>query len=62
MNYVTAVFLQLNTIINYIDGVCYRFMRNIIGLDKGTSKSRFILAKTNGSLRNTMMIRLIKVI
>ena len=62
MNYVTAVFLQLNTIINYIDEVCYRFMRNIIGLNKGTPNSRFILAKTNDSLRNTMMIRLIKVI
>jgi len=37
-------------------------MRNIIGLDKGKPKSRFMLAKTNGSFRNTMMIRLIKVI
>ena len=36
MNYCTAVFLQLNTIVNYIDEICYRFMRNIIGLDKGT--------------------------
>ena len=37
-------------------------MKNIIGLNKGTPKSRFKLAKTNGSVRNTMMIRLIKVI
>ena len=37
-------------------------MKNIIGLDKGTPKSRFKLSKTNGSVRNTMMIRLIKVI
>jgi hypothetical protein len=35
-------------------------MKNIIGLDKGTPKSRFKLSKTNGSVRNTMMIRLIK--
>jgi len=40
-----SVFLQLNTIVNYIDEVYYRFMRNIIGLDKGTPKSRFKLAK-----------------
>ena len=39
-----------------------RFMKNIIGLDKGTPKSIFKLAKTNGSFRNTIMIRLIKVI
>ena len=54
----SAVFLQLNTIVNYIDEVCYRFMRNIIGLGKGTPKSRFMLAIANGSFRNTMMIRL----
>ena len=35
-------------------------MKNFIGLDKGTNKSRFAI--TNGSFRNTMMIRLIKVI
>ena len=39
MTYGAAVFLQLNTIVNYIDEVCYRFMRNIIGLGKGTPKS-----------------------
>ena len=37
-------------------------MRNIIGLGKGTPKSRFMLAIGNGSFRNTMMIRLLKVI
>ena len=62
MTYGAAVFLQLNTIVNYIDEVCYRFMRNIIGLGKGTPKSRFMLAIANGSFRNTMMIRLLKVI
>ena len=62
MTYGAVVFLQLNTIINYIDEVCYRFMRNIIGLGKGTPKSRFMLAIANGSFRNTMMIRLLKVI
>ena len=62
MTYGAAVFLQLNTIVNYIDEVCYRFMRNIIGLGKGTPKSRFMLAIGNGSFRNTMMIRLLKVI
>ena len=30
MTFGAAVFLQLNTIVNYIDEVCYRFMRNII--------------------------------
>ena len=44
MTYGAAVFLQLNIIVNYIDEVCYRFMRNIIGLGKGTPKSRFMLA------------------
>ena len=58
MTYGAAVFLQLNTIVNYIDEVCYRFMRNIIGLGKGTPKSRFMLAIGNGSFRNTMMITL----
>ena len=58
----SAVFLQLNTIVYYIDEVCYRFMRNIIGLGKGTPKSRFMLAIANGSFRNNMMIRLLKVI
>ena len=37
-------------------------MRNIIGLDKGTIKSRLMLTKTIGSLKNTMKIRLLKVI
>ncbi len=37
-------------------------MRNIIGLGKGTPKSRYILAIANGSFRKTMMIRLLKVI
>ena len=37
-------------------------MRNIIGLGKGTPKSRFMLAIANGSFRNNMMIRLLKVI
>ena len=55
MTFGAAVFLQLNTIVNYIDEVCYR-------LGKGTPKSRFMLAITNGSFRNTMMIRLLKVI
>jgi hypothetical protein len=37
MNYGTIVFLHLNTIVNYINiKFCFRFMRNIIGLDKGT--------------------------
>ena len=45
-----AVFLQLNTIVNYIDEVWYRFMRNIIGLGKGTPKSRFMLTITNCSI------------
>ena len=58
----SAVFLQLNTIVYYIDEVCYRFMRNILGLGKGTPKSRFMIAIANGSFRNTMMIRLLKVI
>ena len=36
-------------------------MRNIIGLGKGTPKSRFIYDWiVNGSFRNTMMIRLLK--
>ena len=36
MTYDAAVFLKLNTIVNYISEVCYYIMRNIIGLDKGT--------------------------
>ena len=62
MTYGAAVFLQLNTIVDYIDEVCYRFMRNILGLGKGTPKSRFMVAIANGGFRNTMMIRLLKVI
>ena len=30
MTYSAAVFLQLNTIVNDIDEVCYRIMKNII--------------------------------
>ena len=55
MTFGAAVFLQLNTIVNYIDEVCYR-------LGKGTPKSRFMLAIANDSFKNTMMIRLLKVI
>jgi len=62
MTYGVAVFLHLNTIVNYIDEICYIFMRNIIGLGKGTPKSRFMLAIVNGSFKNTMMIRLLEVI
>ena len=62
MTFGAAVFLQLNTIVYYIDEVCFRFMRNIIGLGKGTPKSRYKLVIANGSFRKTMMIRLLKVI
>ena len=55
------VFLQLNTVINYIDEVCYRFMRNILGLGKGAPESRFMVAIANIGFRNTIMIRLLKV-
>ena len=55
-------FLQLNTIVNYIDEVCYRFIRNILGLGKGTPESRFMVAIANRGFGNTMMIRLLKVI
>ena len=44
MTYGAAVFLKLNTIVNYISEVCYYIMRNIIGLGKGVSKSRFLIA------------------
>lgn len=40
-------FLQLYTIVNYIDEVYFRFMRNILGLGKWTPKSRFMLAIIN---------------
>ena len=62
MTYGAAVFLQLNTIVNYIDEVCYRFMRNILGLGKGIHETKFMVAIANGVFRNTMMIRLLKVI
>ena len=58
MNYDATVFLQLNTIVNYIYEVCYRFMRNVFELCKRTIKSIFMLAIANGSFRNIMMIRL----
>ena len=45
--YGAAIFLQLNTIINFIDEVCNRFMRNFLGLGKGTSKSRYMQALAN---------------
>ena len=59
---VRRYFFQLNTIVDYIDEGCYRFMRNILGLGKGTPKSSFMVAIANGGFRNTMMIRLLKVI
>jgi hypothetical protein len=43
MSYVACSFSEINTIVNYIDEVSYRFMRNIIGLSKETPKSRFML-------------------
>ena len=58
MTYDATVFLQLNTIVNYIYEVCYRFMRNVFELCKRTIKSIFMLAIANGSFRNIMMIRL----
>ena len=60
MTYGVAVFLQLNILGSYIDEVCYRFIRNIIWLGKGTLESRIMLDKANGSYMNTMMIRLLK--
>ena len=51
VTYGAAYFLQLNTIVNYIDEVCYRFMRNIIVLMKGTPESRFMFAKINKSYK-----------
>ena len=61
MTYGATFFLQSNILVNYIGEVCYNIMRNIIGLGKGTSKSRFIYDWiVNGSFRNTMMIRLLK--
>ena len=62
MTYGAAVFLYLNTIVNYIDEECYRFVRNIIGLCKETTESRFMFAIAYGSFKITMMIRLLKVI
>ena len=44
MTYGAPVFLQLNNIVNYIEEVCYRFMRDIIWLGKVTPKLRFMLA------------------
>ena len=43
--------LQLNTIVNYIDEVCYRFMRNLLGLGKETPESRFMVAIAKGDFR-----------
>ena len=40
----------------------HRFMRNIIGLCKETTESRFMFAIAYGSFKITMMIRLLKVI
>ena len=61
MTYSVTFFLQSNILVNYIGEVCYNIMRNIIGLGKGTPKSRFIYDWiVNGSFRNTMMIRLLK--
>ena len=42
MTYSVTFFLQSNILVNYIGEVCYNIMRNIIGLGKGTPKSRFI--------------------
>ena len=42
-----------------LDEVC---KRNILGLGKETSKSRFMLTIINGSFRNTILISLLKVI
>ena len=39
MTYGAIFFLQLNTIVNYIDEVCHRFIRNVVGLCKRTIKS-----------------------
>ena len=60
MTYSVTFFLQSNILVNYIGEVCYNIMRNIIGLGKGTPKSRFMNSIVNGSFRNTMMIRLLK--
>ena len=61
MSYI-VVFLQLNTILNYIDKVCCGFLRNIIGLGKGTFESKFMVAIANGCFRNNIIIRLLKII
>ena len=42
MTYSATFFLKSNILVNYIGEVCYNIMRNIIGLGKGTPKSRFI--------------------
>ncbi len=55
ITYGAIFFLQLNTIVNYIDEVCHRFI--IVGLCKKTIKSY-----RNGSFRNIMMIRLEKLL
>ena len=45
MTYSATFFLQSNIIIiNDIAEVCYNIMKNIIGLDKGIPKSRFMIA------------------
>ena len=60
MTYSVTFFLQSNILVNYIGEVCYNIMRNINGLGKGTPKSSFIIAIVNGSFRNIMMIRKLK--
>ena len=54
MTYDAEVFLQLNTIVNYIDEVYYRFMRNINGLGKGTLNKDLCLLLKNTEYNLTL--------
>jgi len=60
MTYEAAVFLQFNTIINYIYKVSYRFIRNILGILKEFLNQDLCLLLQ--IIRNTLMIRFLKVI